>query len=76
MQPPPGGYSTYTYGQPQTGSVYDPQSVHAQVYRPTEAEAGSHAPKPANAAGTGMSSRVDRAEKSVGRFLKKLEKKL
>jgi len=86
-QPPPGGYSQYSYDQqPQrrdSGSTYD---VHSQVYRPTEAEAT----KPTRKASTKPSDkpfdggyqsgkleqRADRVEKGVNKYLKKLEKKL
>lgn len=92
--PPPavpiGGYSTYSYDQPQRthsgsvgsggGSEYD---IHSQVYRPTEAEAKSHYFKDAQKAMKNpgqrpgkLEDRAARVEKGVNRFLKKLEKRL
>ncbi|KAI9689033.1 MAG: hypothetical protein M1822_000770 [Bathelium mastoideum] len=78
---PLGGYSQYAYDT-QAGQEIQPDHaymVHAQAYRPTEAEAGAQAqarlaqPGPPS---QGMAGRVDRVEKGVGRFLKKLDKKL
>lgn len=78
--PPPGGYANYSYeqqGRP-AGNLYD---VHSQVYRPTEAEvSGHHRPHRHSESGSqkpgGLEDRVGKAEKTVNRFLKKLEKKL
>ncbi|KAI9807902.1 MAG: hypothetical protein M1825_005208 [Sarcosagium campestre] len=79
-QPPMGGYSDYQYGQSQQqqqqqhGQPVDPYAYHNQVYRPTEAEAAAHAPKPPK---PGQEGRLDaRVQKGVGKFLKKLEKKV
>lgn len=93
---PIGGFSTYSYettAQPQAhphphpyrqGSTGD-YEIHSQVYRPTEAEAGSHYQKYAQQAmkngGQGqqrprkLEDGAARVENSVNRFLKKLEKK-
>ena len=79
-----GGYSNYSYDQTHaaqpTGSEY---AVHSQVYRPTEAEAGSHAQKYAHKAMQNPGQRprkleenAGRLESGVNRFLKKLEKKI
>lgn len=82
--PPIGGYSNYSYEQPATprqpGSEYD---VHSQLYRPTEAEANSHAQKYAQRAMKAPGQRprklednAAKLESGVNRLLKKLEKKL
>jgi hypothetical protein len=88
MGMPPGGFSTYSYQQqqqPQSASMPHIQpdiaySIHQQAYRPTEAEAGAHAKVQLNQAGPPkdgkFDARVDRVEKGVGRFLKKLDKKI
>lgn len=78
--PPPGGYANFSYEQ-QSRPSGNPYDVHSQVYRPTESEASSHhrhhrhsetgGQKPG-----GLEDRVGKAEKTVNRFLKKLEKKL
>ncbi|KAF2102814.1 hypothetical protein NA57DRAFT_32399 [Rhizodiscina lignyota] len=86
-QVPIGGYSTYNYTQQATpGAQQELYSVHQQAYRPTEAEASSHghghgkAGQPAQAGpgqqGGKFEARMDRVEKGVGRFLKRLDKKL
>jgi hypothetical protein len=61
-------------------SEYD---IHSQVYRPTEAEAGSHGQKYAARAMKAPGQRprklednAAKLESGVNRFLKKLEKKL
>ncbi|GME61856.1 hypothetical protein GTA08_BOTSDO04643 [Neofusicoccum parvum] len=85
--PPAGGYSQYSYGQPtgQPQSQSDMYAVHSQLYRPTEHEANTHhhTKVPANPqAGPGVpgpgkfEQRVDRVEKGVSKFLKRLDKKL
>ncbi|PGH13879.1 hypothetical protein AJ80_06148 [Polytolypa hystricis UAMH7299] len=69
---PIGGYSNYSYGQPQQQSQQGGEyNVHSQVYRPTEAETAIPFAKKqrANDAKMGI-------EKSVGKFWKKIEKKL
>lgn len=81
-QEPPGGYSNYQYGQPHHHHSHhshgDPNDIHSQVYRPTEEEAKSHGShRKKSSAGPGkIEEKVDRAEKGVNRFLKKLEKKI
>ncbi|KAL4885863.1 hypothetical protein BJY04DRAFT_214060 [Aspergillus karnatakaensis] len=80
-----GGYSNYSYDQApkqhsQSSSEYD---IHNQMYRPTEAEAGSHLQDHAKLATQSQGQRprkledkAARVESGVNRFLKKLEKKL
>lgn len=86
-QEPVGGYSNYQYSQPHHHhhshhSHGDPNDIHSQVYRPTEEEAKSHGGhRKKSSAGPGqqpgrIEEKVDRAEKGVNRFLKKLEKKI
>ena len=85
-QEPIGGYSNYQYGQPHHHHSHhshgDPNDIHSQVYRPTEEEAKSHGGhRKKSSAGPGQQAgrieeKVDRAEKGVNRFLKKLEKKI
>ncbi|KAI9784923.1 MAG: hypothetical protein M1816_000559 [Peltula sp. TS41687] len=83
--PPVGGYSNYQYGQPAPPTQYnDPSTLYGQAYRPTEGEAGAHMMKPATTPGSGgggggggrFDSSATRLEKGVGRFLKRLEKRL
>ncbi|KAL2822743.1 hypothetical protein BDW59DRAFT_149421 [Aspergillus cavernicola] len=94
-----GGYSNYSYDQTPkhhsqssittgttTTSTSTPGSeynIHNQMYRPTEAEAGSHLQDHAKLAIQNPGQRprkledsASRVESSVNRFLKKLEKKL
>ncbi|KAI1946671.1 hypothetical protein LOZ12_000966 [Ophidiomyces ophidiicola] len=85
QQPPPpppiGGYSDYSYKQPQAAptNVYD---IHNQVYRPTENEhrhhqrRGSGSFTPTDKKTGKITENAIRVEKGVNRFLKKLEKKL
>ncbi|KAK5952772.1 hypothetical protein OHC33_006365 [Knufia fluminis] len=82
--PPMGGYSQYNYGhgqgqgQPQ-GENQNPYNVHQQVYRPTEAEAGSHHHKKPSRTSTTDSrkpSTADKVEKGVGRLFKRIEKRI
>lgn len=85
QQGPIGGYSNYSYTPPSAAhqpgsSEYD---IHSQVYRPTEAEAGSHGQKYAQRAMKAPGQRprkiednAAKLESGVNRFLKKLEKKL
>ncbi|KAI9703418.1 MAG: hypothetical protein M1820_005890 [Bogoriella megaspora] len=78
---PQGGYSQYSYSQ-QPGSQIQPDnvySIHQQAYRPTQAEAGAHAQVQLNQPGPPsgkFDQRMDKVEKGVGKFLKKLDKKL
>jgi hypothetical protein len=57
-------------------------SMHQQIYRPTEQEASIRhnepTPTPAQQGGKGgkLEHRAEKIEKGVGRFLKKLDKKL
>ncbi|PKY02519.1 hypothetical protein P168DRAFT_328564 [Aspergillus campestris IBT 28561] len=83
--PPVGGYSNYTYDstpqrQQSFGSDYD---IHNQLYRPTEAEAGTKHQKYAQKAVQNPGSRprkledgASRVEAGVSRLFKKLEKRL
>ncbi|KAJ5684472.1 uncharacterized protein N7477_000817 [Penicillium maclennaniae] len=85
QQVPIGGYSNYSYNHSAAShtpsvSEYD---IHSQVYRPTEAEAGSHGQKYAARAMKAPGQRprklednAAKLESGVNRFLKKLEKKL
>lgn len=75
QQVPAGGYSSYSYGQQQAQQNYNSNAIHAQQYNPTEAEAAAHGAKPGQQQAGGWASRADKAEKSVGKFLKKLDKK-
>jgi hypothetical protein len=80
--PPPGGYSQYQYGStggqaPATNPHAVSHDLHQQLYRPSEHEATvvNHAnpnPEPRN---SNIGKRVDKVEKGVGKFLKKLDKK-
>ncbi|KAL9623045.1 MAG: hypothetical protein Q9160_002559 [Pyrenula sp. 1 TL-2023] len=77
---PLGGYSNYSYDQ-HGRPIGNPYDVHSQVYRPTESEMASHHRhhRHSESAGQkpgGLEDRVGKAEKTVNRFLKKLEKKL
>ncbi|KAJ4286325.1 hypothetical protein N0V90_013359 [Kalmusia sp. IMI 367209] len=76
--PPPGGYTQYQYGSTtQQTPGTDPYALHQQLYRPTEQEAGTKdhnappAPRTSN-----MGKRAEKVEKGVGKFLKKLDKRL
>lgn len=77
---PLGGYAQYSYTQQPSQTAIQPDQayvVHQQAYRPTEAEAQAqlHQPGPPQNGGK-LEQRVDRVEKGVGRFLKKLDKKM
>ncbi|KAF9641802.1 hypothetical protein BFW01_g3924 [Lasiodiplodia theobromae] len=82
--PPPGGYAQYSYGQPtsQPQSQAESYAVHGQLYRPTEQEASIRGhdrpgqPGPGAAPPGKFEQRVDRVEKGVSKFLKRLDKKL
>jgi len=78
QSPPPGGFSQYNYGQPQ--SVSNPYDVHSQVYRPTEVEHSSHHRKPSRtdtaATKSKWDQRQEKAEKGVSKLFKKIEKKI
>lgn len=84
LSPPPVGFSTYSYDQPQQvapgAAEYD---VHSQVYRPTEAEVGSHGHRQSIKAMKNPAQRpqkleqgASRVDSGVNRWLKKLEKKI
>lgn len=78
VSPPPGGYMQYQYGS--TSSQVpgtNPYDMHQQLYRPTESEAAivNHT-DPNKQPTSNIGKRVDKVEKGVGRFLKKLDKKL
>lgn len=73
---PSGGYSSFQYGQPQQPmSPGQPSSIHSQAYQPTQADAGSYKP-PAPAGQGRLTAGTAKLEKGVGRFLKKVEKKI
>ena len=75
--PPPGGYSRYSYASTTAPAPTDPQSIHQQLYRPNESEAAivdHHGPN--KHATSNVGKRVEKVEKGVGRFLKRLDKKL
>ena len=77
--PAAGGYSQYQYqtqAQGQPVGTPDVYAVHQQPYRPTEAEALSHGNAKPSAQSSKLSSHADKFEKGVGRFLKKVEKKI
>ncbi|CAO2657350.1 Nn.00g034760.m01.CDS01 [Neocucurbitaria sp. VM-36] len=75
--PPVGGYNQYSYGST-SGQVpgTSPGDLHQQLYRPSEQEANvvDHE-NPAAPRNSNIGKRVDKVEKGVGRFLKKLDKK-
>ncbi|KIW42104.1 uncharacterized protein PV06_05689 [Exophiala oligosperma] len=89
---PVGGYANYSYaqtggGQPGgltqqgVGTTGNPYDVHGQLYRPTEDEYHTHhhhQRKPSRASGSqhNQPSTVDRLEKGVGKFFKRIEKKI
>jgi hypothetical protein len=87
-QPPPptGGYANYHYGhasQPAVGvppaaSPHNPYDIHNQVYRPTEAEHQTHHhSKPSKSSSSHKEpSTVERIDKGLGKFFKKVEKKI
>jgi len=83
--PPMGGYATYNYGHPaqQPGgspaAAGKPYDIHNQVYRPTEDEYHTHhhQHKPSRTSSAHhQPSTSERFEKGVGRFFKKIEKKI
>ena len=79
---PAGGYSDYQYEQPSRHhSRSHDNSIHSQVYRPTEEEAHSHGKHKPSGAGPGqqpgkLEAKAEQAEKKVNKFLRKLEKKI
>ena len=82
---PQGGYSNHQYGQAvllqqqPAATAGNPYDVHSQFYRPTEEEHQTrHHSRPSR---TSTSSQhrpgnVEKVEKSMGRFFKKIEKKI
>ena len=84
VTPPPGGFSSYNYSQPQhqphhhhANQQANPYDIHSQAYRPTEAEASSHGkqkPVNPNAKPGRFEEGAERVEKRVNRFLKRLDK--
>ncbi|KAK1961940.1 hypothetical protein LY78DRAFT_587652 [Colletotrichum sublineola] len=79
---PPGGFSQYSYAS--TNGTTTPQqqpgafdySIHAQAYRPTEAEAGKYKGYTGKQDPTGrLEQNMGRLEKGVTGMLKKFEKK-
>ncbi|KAK5073438.1 hypothetical protein LTR70_010206 [Exophiala xenobiotica] len=76
--PPIGGYSQYNYGQGQ-GQTHNQYDVHQQLYRPTEAEAGTHHHKKPSRSSTTDNrkpSTADKVEKRVGSLFKRIEKRI
>ena len=89
VSPPPGGFAQYSYGQnsgtqiSNTPAMHTQYSVHQQVYRPTEAEAGikhHDKPKPAQPGtkppGGKFEQRAGQLEKGMTGLFRKLEKKI
>lgn len=66
-------YSQYQYGS----TAAQGQSMHQQLYRPTETEAAVHHHENPNGPqrNSNIGKRVDKVEKGIGSFLKKLDKK-
>ncbi|KEF51010.1 uncharacterized protein A1O9_12936 [Exophiala aquamarina CBS 119918] len=82
---PQGGYSSYQYGQAAqqqqpSATAGNPYDVHSQFYRPTEDEHQTrHHSKPSRTSTSSQQHRpgnVEKVEKSMGRFFKKIEKKI
>lgn len=80
---PQGGYSNYQYGQAAqqqpSATAGNPYDVHSQFYRPTEAEHQTHhhsRPSRTSSSSQHKPSNTEKIEKGVGRFLKKIEKKM
>ncbi|KAH8816349.1 hypothetical protein F5884DRAFT_218856 [Xylogone sp. PMI_703] len=74
--PPPGGYSNYSYSNTAPSApLMNDYAVHQQLYRPTEGEATTKY-KPGKPPRGKLEERAGQLEKSVGGFLKKLEKKI
>ncbi|KAI4908006.1 uncharacterized protein J4E92_011010 [Alternaria infectoria] len=69
------GYAQYQYGS--TGTPPQGQNLHQQLYRPTENEAAvqDHENPNAPQRNSNIGKRVDKVEKGIGSFLKKLDKK-
>ncbi len=78
-----GQYSSYLQQQPQPPQQQDAYNVHGQPYRPSQAEASyGHHTEDNHGAGPGaappgrLEQGLGKVEKGVGRFLKRLDKKL
>ncbi|EMD89838.1 hypothetical protein COCC4DRAFT_125510 [Bipolaris maydis ATCC 48331] len=69
-------YSQFQYGST-AAQATQAQNIHQQVYRPTENEAAVHHHSNPNAPqrNSNIGKRVDKVEKGIGSFLKKLDKK-
>lgn len=75
-QPPPGGYSNYSYSeQSPAAPLNNNYAIHQQVYRPTEGEASSKY-KTAKPPRGKLEERAGQLERGVSGILKKLEKKI
>jgi hypothetical protein len=70
-------YSQYQYSSTtaQAQAQTQGQSIHQQLYRPTESEAAAHHEGPNVQRNSNIGKRVDKVEKGIGSFLKKLDKK-
>lgn len=70
------GYSQFQYSST-AAQATQAQNIHQQVYRPTESEAAVHHHENPNAPqrNSNIGKRVDKVEKGIGSFLKKLDKK-
>lgn len=86
QQGPIGGYSGYNYQQATGQQPSEAYAIHQQVYRPTESEAAHNqsgqklqAGQPAQAGEPAqpgnMHQRLDKYEKGVSKFFKRLDKK-
>lgn len=76
---PEGGYSNYSYEQPQhhhsSHSHSNKHSVHEEWYQPTEAEAHKHKhQRPSGQPQGKLEQKAGKVEKGIGRLLKKVEK--
>ena len=71
--PPPGGYAQFQYGSTAQASPYN--TMHQQLYRPTEQEAGVVDNEKAPQRNSNMGRRAEKVEKGVNKFFKKLDKK-
>ncbi|KAF2132050.1 hypothetical protein P153DRAFT_310620 [Dothidotthia symphoricarpi CBS 119687] len=74
--PPPGGFSQYQYGSTsQQAQGANSHNMHQQLYRPSEQEANAHDHESTSQPNSNIGKRVDKVEKGIGKFLKKLDKK-
>jgi hypothetical protein len=69
------GFPPYSYGG--TPGHGQGQDLHQQLYRPTESEAAvvNHENPNVPQRNSNIGKRVDKVEKGIGSFLKKLDKK-